>query len=126
MSLLDLLNLSIGSPQKGAVNFNALQVLLYEVLRHLDLQEVTVRWEDAPLGHRHSEEGATTGKELQAGTEPQQQTFGSRIRSCEDGVTEVRSAVKPACLEKIILKWKTERLNSYIVIWNILLYSIKT
>lgn len=92
--LLDLLNLSIGTPQRGAVNFNALHVLLHAVLRHLDLQEVTARWEDAPAGHRHPEPGPPTRKELQVGgTEPRQQTLGSRIRSCEDGVAEVRTAL---------------------------------
>lgn len=106
--LLDLLNLSIGTPQRGAVNFNALHVLLHAVLRHLDLQEVTARWEDAPAGHRSPEHGVATGKELQAATEPQQQTIGSRIRSCEDGVTEVRTVGQLGCgLENIILKCKT-------------------
>lgn len=98
ISLLDLLNLSIGTPQRGAVNFNALHVLLHAVLRHLDLQEVTARWEDAPPGHRQPEEAVATRKELRAGTEPQPRTFGSRIRSCEDGVTEVRTAVQPGCV----------------------------
>lgn len=104
ISLLDLLNLSIGTPQRGAVNFNALHVLLHAVLQHLDLQEVTARCEDAPPGHRHLKEGVATGTELQAGIEPQQRTFGSRIRSCEDGVTEVRTAVQAGCLENILLK----------------------
>lgn len=104
ISLLDLLNLSIGTPQRGAVNFNALHVLLRAVLGHLDLQEVTARWEDAPPGHRHPEAGAVTGKELQAGIAPQQPTLGSRIRGCEDGVTEVRTVVQLGCLEKTKIK----------------------
>lgn len=96
ISLLDLLNLSIGTPQTGAVNFNALHVLLHAVLRHLDLQEVTARWADAHPGHRHP--GEVAAKELQAGSEPQQRTVGSRIRTCEDGVTEVRTTLQSGVL----------------------------
>ncbi|XP_075897587.1 uncharacterized protein LOC142898513 [Nelusetta ayraudi] len=112
ISLLELLNLSIGTPQRGAVNFNALHVLLHAVLRHLDLQEVTARWEDAPPGHRHSEEAAA-GKELRASTEPQpQRTVGSRIRSCEDGVTEALKVIQELHQQTNQLKEEVEQLRS--------------
>lgn len=93
ISLFDLLNLSIGTPQRGAVNFSALHVLLHAVLRHLDLQEVTARWTDTPPGDGRPDAavGVTAAgeAELRPGTESQQRTVGSRIRTCEDGVTEV-------------------------------------
>lgn len=53
ISLYDLLNLSIGTPQKGAVNFSALHALLHAVLRQLDIRETKTRWRDTPTGDRH-------------------------------------------------------------------------
>nr|XP_008289173.1 PREDICTED: glutamine-rich protein 2-like [Stegastes partitus] len=50
ISLLDLLNLSIGYPQEANVNFAALHTLLLAMLRQLDLREVRTRWRDAPTG----------------------------------------------------------------------------
>ncbi|XP_041812331.1 uncharacterized protein LOC121620367 [Chelmon rostratus] len=50
ISLYDLLNLSIGTPQQGAVNFSALHALLHAVLRQLDIREMKTRWRDTPPG----------------------------------------------------------------------------
>lgn len=50
ISLHDLLNLSIGTPQKGAVNFNALHALLHAVLSQLGIREMKTRWRDTPPG----------------------------------------------------------------------------
>ncbi|KAJ8251725.1 hypothetical protein GJAV_G00224440 [Gymnothorax javanicus] len=44
ISLFDLVNLSVGSPEVGAVNFNALHSLLHAVVRHLGIQDVTAEW----------------------------------------------------------------------------------
>ncbi|XP_061080714.1 glutamine-rich protein 2 [Conger conger] len=44
ISLFDLVNLSVGTPDVGAVNFNALHTLLHAVVKHLDIQNVTAEW----------------------------------------------------------------------------------
>ncbi|XP_069050565.1 uncharacterized protein C16orf96 isoform X4 [Lepisosteus oculatus] len=46
VSLFDLANLAIGSPEVGAVNFNALHALLHAILRHLKIEDVTAEWRD--------------------------------------------------------------------------------
>ncbi|XP_078510711.1 glutamine-rich protein 2 isoform X3 [Lissotriton helveticus] len=40
VSLFDLANLSIGTPEVGAVNFNALHTLLHAIIRQLNIQDV--------------------------------------------------------------------------------------
>lgn len=52
ITLFELLNLSIGSPHKGTVNFHALHALLLEMLKLLDLREVTTRFKFSPPGDR--------------------------------------------------------------------------
>ncbi|XP_010872382.2 uncharacterized protein C16orf96 isoform X2 [Esox lucius] len=46
ISLFDLVNLSIGTPEVGAVNFNALHTLLHAILGHLKIQNVTTGWRE--------------------------------------------------------------------------------
>ncbi|XP_071029810.1 uncharacterized protein C16orf96-like [Oncorhynchus clarkii lewisi] len=55
ISLFDLVNLSIGTPEVGAVNFNALHTLLHAFLGHLKIQNVTTGWreQDAPPQEPH-------------------------------------------------------------------------
>ncbi|CAB1342110.1 unnamed protein product [Coregonus sp. 'balchen'] len=55
ISLFDLVNLSIGTPDVGAVNFNALHTLLHAILGHLKIQNMTTGWreEDAPPQQPH-------------------------------------------------------------------------
>nr|XP_020858151.1 uncharacterized protein C16orf96 homolog isoform X2 [Phascolarctos cinereus] len=42
ITLMELVDLSIGTPEIGAVNFNALHTLLLTMLKHLNLQEVKI------------------------------------------------------------------------------------
>ncbi|XP_069021611.1 ribosome-binding protein 1-like [Embiotoca jacksoni] len=52
ISLFDLLNLSIGTPQRGFVNFDALHQLLLCVLKELGLQEKRILFcRNSPPGH---------------------------------------------------------------------------
>ncbi|KAJ8389165.1 hypothetical protein AAFF_G00123710 [Aldrovandia affinis] len=44
ISLFDLVNLSVGTPDVGAVNFNALHTLLHAIVRHFKIQDVTAEW----------------------------------------------------------------------------------
>ncbi|XP_045073532.1 uncharacterized protein C16orf96-like [Coregonus clupeaformis] len=55
ISFFDLVNLSIGTPDVGAVNFNALHTLLHAILGHLKFQNMTTGWreEDAPPQQPH-------------------------------------------------------------------------
>lgn len=112
ISLIDLLNLSIGT-QRGAVNFSALHALLQAVLRQLDIREMKTRWTDTPPGDPdallaleldHRTEEAQPGTELQERISPSsspthssgpaaddQRRLRSRIQTCEDGVSKVRA-----------------------------------
>lgn len=70
ISLYDLLNVSIGTPQVGAVNFGALHALLHAVLKQLDLQQVKTRWRGTAPGRGHSDApaaGTASEEDLQAG-----------------------------------------------------------
>ncbi|XP_010770570.1 uncharacterized protein [Notothenia coriiceps] len=103
ISLVDLLNLAIGTPSKGAVNFSALYALLNAILRQLNIRELKTGWTDTSPRDgtpeslvavpslqqvdKHTEEGEkqqvqsdiSTGLELevQPGTELQQRVDSS-------------------------------------------------
>lgn len=105
--LYDLLNLSIGTPQRGSVNFSALHALLLAVLKQLDIREVTTRWTYTPPGEGASDaplelpmEPAGSDQLVRPGSQLQKQTesvsapdgtegLRSRIQTCEDGVAQV-------------------------------------
>ncbi|XP_053309554.1 glutamine-rich protein 2 [Spea bombifrons] len=40
ITLIDLANLSIGTPEVGAINFNALHTLLHAIIKHLNIQDM--------------------------------------------------------------------------------------
>lgn len=67
ISLYDLLNVSIGTPQVGAVNFSALHALLHAVLEQLDLQQVKIRWRSTAPGHGSPGALVAETEHLQAG-----------------------------------------------------------
>ncbi|XP_064423753.1 glutamine-rich protein 2 [Latimeria chalumnae] len=46
VTLFDLVNLSIGTPEVGAVNFNALHTLLHAMLKHFKIQDVQTELKD--------------------------------------------------------------------------------
>ncbi|XP_076838937.1 glutamine-rich protein 2-like [Brachyhypopomus gauderio] len=48
--LFDLVNLSIGTPEAGAVNFNALHTLLHSILDHLKIKNLTVELREWDVG----------------------------------------------------------------------------
>lgn len=112
ISLSDLLNLSIGTPQRGAVNFSALHALLEAVLRQLGIRELKTPWRDTPPGDVHpvaalqrdhrTEEvqpGTELGERISSSSSPtpssgpaaDDQRLRSRIQTCEDGVSQVRA-----------------------------------
>lgn len=114
ISLCDLLDVSIGTPQVGAVNFSALHALLHAVLKQLDIQQVKTRWrstapgtaseEDLPAGDGQE---VQPGSEQQAGTEAPSPTSSSsraadsrmsllpRVQSCEEDASKVRRDLLP-------------------------------
>ncbi|XP_039509894.1 uncharacterized protein C16orf96 homolog isoform X2 [Pimephales promelas] len=51
ISLHELLDLSIGTPDVGAVNFNALHTLLHAILGHLKIERVKTAWKEAVNEH---------------------------------------------------------------------------
>ncbi|XP_018616956.1 uncharacterized protein C16orf96-like isoform X2 [Scleropages formosus] len=51
ISLVDLVNLSIGTPEAGWVNFGALHTLLHALLKHLNLQDATAELAEALEEH---------------------------------------------------------------------------
>lgn len=90
ISLYDLLNVSIGTPQEGAVNFSALHALLHAVLKQLDIQQVKIRWGSTAAGHGHPDApvAATASEEdLQAGE-------GQYINQGDEGRQEVQAGTE--------------------------------
>ncbi|XP_051743962.1 glutamine-rich protein 2 isoform X4 [Ctenopharyngodon idella] len=51
ISLHELLDLSIGTPDVGSVNFSALHSLLHAILGHLKIERVTTTWKEANNDH---------------------------------------------------------------------------
>lgn len=51
ISLHELLDLSIGTPDVGSVNFSALHTLLHAILGHLKIERVTTTWKEADDDH---------------------------------------------------------------------------
>lgn len=131
MSLLQLLDLSIGTPHRGSVNFSALHALLLAVLKQLGVLDMKTRWTEPPPGHTEPDASGTVtardrqpeedevrtdsegDQQVQPGSEPQRgRDLGgpprpdsgsapdggleSRIQTCEDGVSKVRSEPGPA------------------------------
>ncbi|GLD48848.1 uncharacterized protein AKAME5_000274600 [Lates japonicus] len=117
ITLFDLLNLSIGTPQQGAVNFSALHALLHAVLRQLGVRELKIQWRNshpgdadtgAPVGvsgPRHSGEEqlqieGDRETEVQPGTELQERTTSSSVAptrssgTAADGQSELRSRIQ--------------------------------
>uniref|UniRef100_A0A3P9AXG6 Glutamine rich 2 n=1 Tax=Maylandia zebra TaxID=106582 RepID=A0A3P9AXG6_9CICH len=106
VSLYDLLNLSIGTPQKSSVNFGALHSLLLAMLKQLNLREVKTRWRDSSPGY-WSPDLTAAEKEVQVevqpdtdfqnraatpscpGPVPDQLNLLSRIQTCEDGLSKM-------------------------------------
>lgn len=141
ISLYDLLNLSIGAPQKGAVNFNALHALLHAVLRQLNIREMKTRWRDAPPGgehtdalvgvteqDHHAEEGGyqiqkdTVEQEVQPGTELQEQIAASSSPSpCSgsgaDSQWTLRSRIQ-TCEDEVSKVRANIHLFNNLILWN--------
>ncbi|XP_039897396.1 glutamine-rich protein 2 isoform X5 [Simochromis diagramma] len=105
VSLYDLLNLSIGTPQKSSVNFGALHSLLLAMLKQLNLREVKTRWRDSSPGYWSPDLTAAEQEvqvEVQPDTDfqnraatpscpgpvPDQLNLLSRIQTCEDGLSK--------------------------------------
>ncbi|XP_066498699.1 glutamine-rich protein 2 isoform X1 [Hoplias malabaricus] len=64
ISLFDLVNVSIGTPEPGSVNFGALHTLLHAILEHLHIQHLGAVW-------RGEDEGRDPGEPLSAASSPQ-------------------------------------------------------
>lgn len=90
--MYDLLNLAIGTPQQGAVNFSALHSLLLAVLRQLDIRELKTRWRDSPPGDMH----LTYQVDVTSLTEEEQaQVQGDVEQEVRPG-TELQKRIHPA------------------------------
>uniref|UniRef100_A0A8C1JE17 DUF4795 domain-containing protein n=1 Tax=Cyprinus carpio TaxID=7962 RepID=A0A8C1JE17_CYPCA len=57
ISLHELLDLSIGTPDVGSVNFSALHTLLHALLGHLKIERVTTTWKE--VDHEHDSPAQT-------------------------------------------------------------------
>ncbi|KAG8006570.1 Glutamine-rich protein 2 [Nibea albiflora] len=121
LSLYDLLNLSIATPHRGAVNFGALHALLYAVLRHLDIREVKTRWRedtppvypDAPVGEIQRD---TAGPEEEQRAAPGPAADGqarlrTRIQTCEEDVSKAMKLIQELNNQKDSLKEEVEELR---------------
>ncbi|XP_056257211.1 glutamine-rich protein 2 isoform X2 [Seriola aureovittata] len=141
ITLYDLLNLSIGTPQQGAVNFSALHPLLHAVLKHLGIREMRIRWSDSTPGDAHTDAlmGVTGPGEDRHTEEEQLQLEGdmkhdvqpsiellqqqitssaadesklrSRIQTCEDGVSKAMRLIHELHNQKDNLKDEIKELR---------------
>ncbi|KAM4717103.1 uncharacterized protein FYW61_017311 isoform 2-T2 [Anableps anableps] len=116
ISLYELLNLSIGSPHRGSVNFSALHTLLLAVLKQLDIREVTTPWiftppvdrvpdapEDVPQEVEMSLPGSDELVLLESAAPNQTDSASagcgtrgilSRIQTCEDRVAQALKLIE--------------------------------
>ncbi|XP_035852923.1 glutamine-rich protein 2 isoform X3 [Sander lucioperca] len=87
ISLFQLLDLAIGTPQRGAVNFSALHALLHAVLRQLDIREIKTPFRVTPPGDIHPVAlvGVTT-PQLDHDTEEEQHQVHRDISTVEQEV----------------------------------------
>lgn len=99
ISLYDLLNVSIGTPQVGAVNFSALHALLHAVLKQLDIQQIKTRWGSPAPGHGQPDAPVGAGPEgtevssSSGQAEDLQMSLLPRVQSCEEDVSKVRGDI---------------------------------
>ncbi|XP_005469170.1 glutamine-rich protein 2 isoform X8 [Oreochromis niloticus] len=93
VSLYDLLNLSIGTPQKSSVNFGALHSLLFAMLKQLNLREVKTRWRDSSPGYG-SPDLTAAEEEVQPGTVREEQEVQVEVQPDTDFQTR---AATPLC-----------------------------
>nr|XP_046270713.1 glutamine-rich protein 2 [Scatophagus argus] len=120
ISLCDLLNLSIGTPQKGAVNFSALHALLHAVLTQLDIREMKTRWRDTPSGHQHPDAPVDVvapeqDHHIQSSPSPTsssyQRRLQSRVQTCEDDVSKAMKLIQELHNQKDDLKEELKELR---------------
>ncbi|XP_075998829.1 uncharacterized protein LOC142992335 [Genypterus blacodes] len=123
ISLFELVNLSIGTPDVGAVNFSALHILLHALLRQLDIREVKTKWKEAPPGPKHTEPQeptATVEQERTASSPPpssitvddcELKDLHSRIEANKDGVSNALELIQDLLKEIQSLKESMKELQ---------------
>ncbi|XP_043087781.1 uncharacterized protein C16orf96 isoform X3 [Puntigrus tetrazona] len=80
ISLRELLDLSIGSPDTGSVNFNALRALLHAILGHLKIERVATAWKEAD----RDRDGPVQAKALLLDSPSPQRATEERLRRMEE------------------------------------------
>lgn len=95
--MLDLLNLSIGTPQRSSVNFSALHALLLAVLEQLGVLQLKTPWREPPPGHPEprapvEEEDRPRGSADPDGEDEDDEGLRSRVQTCEDGLSKVEDS----------------------------------
>ncbi|XP_032393013.1 glutamine-rich protein 2 isoform X1 [Etheostoma spectabile] len=135
ISLFELLDLAIGTPQRGAVNFSALHALLHAVLGQLDIRELKTPFRDAhpdalvgvtppqldydTEGEQHQLDGdiSTVQQEREASSSSPTPSSGpaatdqwrlhSRIQTCEDGVAKAMKLIQEVQSQNL-KNWKKD------------------
>lgn len=87
ISLIDLLNESIGSPESGSVNFRALYALLHALLENLHLQQVRTVWGE--VEGRGEGEGEAGGPEPPARPRSPCRPLEDKLRLAEKQFSEL-------------------------------------
>ncbi|XP_016084959.1 uncharacterized protein C16orf96-like [Sinocyclocheilus grahami] len=80
ISLHELVDLSIGTPDVGSVNFNALHTLLHAILGHLKIERVTTTWKE--VDHDHDSPAQT--KALLLDTSSPYRAMEEKLRRMEE------------------------------------------
>ncbi|XP_073712943.1 uncharacterized protein [Misgurnus anguillicaudatus] len=87
ISLHELLDLSIGTPDVGSVNFSALHALLNAILGHLKIETITTAWKDAD--HEHG--GPPQTKALPVDKSVPYKVMEEKVRRMEEQMSVLES-----------------------------------
>ncbi|XP_067284901.1 uncharacterized protein [Pseudorasbora parva] len=80
ISLHELVDLSIGTPDVGSVHFGALHTLLHAILGHLKIERVTTTWKEADNDH----DSPTQTKALQLDKASPYRVMEEKVRRMEE------------------------------------------
>ncbi|XP_034750818.1 uncharacterized protein LOC117958492 isoform X2 [Etheostoma cragini] len=137
ISLFELLDLAIGTPQRGAVNFSALHALLHAVLGQLDIREIKTPFRDAhpdalvgftppQLDHDAEEEQHQLDGDISTGQQEREASSSSpptpssgpavtdqwrlqsRMQTCEDGIAKAMKLIQEVRSQNL-KNWKKDR-----------------
>lgn len=87
ISLHELLDLSIGTPDVGSVNFSAMHALLNAILGHLKIEGITTAWKDVD----HHQGGSSQSKAFTLDKSSPYAVMEEKVRRMEEQMSVLES-----------------------------------